>query len=93
MGLRTVTLSSARTAAPSRDEWRRRVDLALSRAAAAITAGRTDEVRELAAEIASWDEPHRVYQARRQLTELVFSASANLSEGRGEVELKMSWPE
>ena len=80
MGLRTVTLSSARTAAPSRDEWRRRVDLALSRAAAAITAGRTDEVRELAAEIASWDEPHRVYQARRQLTELVFSASANLSE-------------
>jgi len=80
MGLRTVTLSSAPAAPPSREEWRRRVELALSRVAAAIAAGRPAEVRDVAAEIAAWDEPHRIYQARRQLVELVFSASANLPE-------------
>ena len=75
MALRTVTLATEEQQAPLAPvDPRRRLERLLAQAAAAAGAGRLDELRELFAELATW-EPQRAYQARRQLAELAFSSS------------------
>jgi tetratricopeptide (TPR) repeat protein len=80
MAIRTVTLSAEPrrlTLTPS--DWRKRVEQQIAQANAAIGTGRLEELRSIFAGLDTWD-PQRAYQVRRQLTELAFGASANLTE-------------
>lgn len=80
MALRIVTPSAEpRRLTLSRPEWHRRVSQTIMQASAAIGAARLDELSGIFASIATWD-PQRIYQARRQLTELAFTASTGLAE-------------
>src|SRR4051812_33271070 len=79
MALRTTTLAATTPAAAPKD-WRERVEDALAAAGAAIRAGDVARVAAIYADVAGWDERQRAYQARRQLTELVFSAGTATAE-------------
>src|SRR6185437_7026874 len=73
MALRTSSIpaSSAAPAAPA--DWRGRVELALTVAAAKLTADDRDGFAGVFADVAAWDEPQRSYQARCRLAELVLA--------------------
>jgi tetratricopeptide (TPR) repeat protein len=73
MALRTssVAASSATPAAPA--DWRGRVEVALTVAAAKISAEDRAGLAGVFADIAAWDDPQRAYQARCRLAELVLA--------------------
>jgi tetratricopeptide (TPR) repeat protein len=73
MALRTSSIpaSSAAPAAPA--DWRGRVEVALTVAAAKLTADDRAGLAAVFADVASWEDPQRAYQARCRLAELVLA--------------------
>src|SRR5919198_5612852 len=85
MGLRTTKLEAGRPeVSRTSREWTTLLQDVLARGAEAAKAGRPQTVAALFAEVAAWEDPQRVYQARRELTELVFALSG---------ERAASWPQ
>ena len=73
MALRTSSIapSQATPAAPA--DWRGRVDLAVSVAAARLAAADLDGLASIFADVATWEDEQRAYQARCRLAELVLA--------------------
>jgi tetratricopeptide (TPR) repeat protein len=73
MALRTSSIapSQATPAAPA--DWRGRVDLAVSVAAARLAAADLDGLAAVFADVATWEDEQRAYQARCRLAELVLA--------------------
>jgi hypothetical protein len=73
MALRTSSIapSQATPAAPA--DWRGRVDLAVSVAAARLAAADLDGLASVFADVATWEDEQRAYQARCRLAELVLA--------------------
>ena len=73
MALRTSSIpsSSATPAAPA--DWRGRVELAITVAAARLTAGDLDGLAAVFADVSGWDDRQRAYQARCRLAECVLA--------------------
>src|SRR2546430_755918 len=73
MALRTSSIapSQATPAAPA--DWRGRVDLAVSVAAARLAAADLDGLAAVFTDVAAWEDEHRAYQARCRLAELVLA--------------------
>src|SRR4051794_7098226 len=73
MALRTSSIapSQATPAAPA--DWRGRVDLAVSVAAARLAAADLDGLAAVFADVAAWEDEQRAYQARCRLAELVLA--------------------
>ncbi|HEX5557086.1 MAG TPA: glycosyltransferase [Gaiellales bacterium] len=73
MALRTSSIapSQATPAAPA--DWRGRVDLAVSVAAARLAAADLDGLAAVFADLATWEDEQRAYQARCRLAELVLA--------------------
>jgi len=73
MALRTSSIapSQATPAAPA--DWRGRVDLAVSVAAARLAAADFDGLAAVFADVATWEDEQRAYQARCRLAELILA--------------------
>jgi tetratricopeptide (TPR) repeat protein len=71
MALRTSSLPVPDAPPPTPAEWRSRVEGAVAAAAAALAAGDVERLSAVYAELAGWDDPHRAFQARRDVTEQV----------------------
>src|SRR3954468_17100694 len=73
MALRTSSIapSQATPAAPA--DWRGRVDLAVSIAPARLAAADLDGLAAVFADVATWEDEQRAYQARCRLAELVLA--------------------
>jgi tetratricopeptide (TPR) repeat protein len=73
MALRTSSIpsSSATPAAPA--DWRGRVELAITVAAARLTAGDLDGLTAVFADVTGWEDRQRAYQARCRLAECVLA--------------------
>ncbi|HEX3328639.1 MAG TPA: glycosyltransferase [Gaiellales bacterium] len=73
MALRTSSIapSQATPAAPA--DWRGRVDLAVSVAAARLAAADLDGLATVFADVATWEDEQRAYQARCRLAELILA--------------------
>ncbi|HEY2869167.1 MAG TPA: glycosyltransferase [Gaiellales bacterium] len=73
MALRTSSIapSQATPAAPA--DWRGRVDLAVSVAAARLAAADLEGLAAVFAEVATWEDEQRAYQARCRLAELILA--------------------
>ncbi len=73
MALRTSKLAASSTTPAAPADWRGRVEVALTVAAAKLTAGDTAGLTAIFADVAGWDDPQRAYQARSRLAELVLA--------------------
>ena len=73
MALRTSSVSAASATPAAPADWRGRVELALTVAAAKLTADDRAGLAAVFADVAGWDEPQRAYQARCRLAELVLA--------------------
>jgi tetratricopeptide (TPR) repeat protein len=73
MALRTSSIpaSSATPAAPT--DWRGRLEVALTVAAAKLTADDREGLAAVFADVSGWDDAQRAYQARCRLAELVLA--------------------
>ena len=73
MALRTSSIapSQATPAAPA--DWRGRVDLAVSVAAARLAAADLDGLAAVFADVTTWEDEQRAYQARCRLAELILA--------------------
>ena len=69
-----------------------RLERMLAAAGAAIRQGRPEELEQLHAELSTWDDPQRAFQARRQLAELVFATQGTLDERRLDPGLRRDRP-
>jgi glycosyltransferase involved in cell wall biosynthesis/Flp pilus assembly protein TadD len=83
MGLRTTSLTPGAERRLTPDEARGRLERTLAAAEGGMRAGGTDRLAGAFAEVSAWGDPHRRYQARRDLARLVMHAP----EGR------VPWPE
>jgi tetratricopeptide (TPR) repeat protein len=73
MALRTSSIApSQATPAPPAD-WRGRVDLAVSVAAARLAAADLEGLAAVFADVATWEDEQRAYQARCRLAELILA--------------------
>src|SRR5262245_15249050 len=81
MGLRITTFEPGDAAeAPLHETPTARLERTLGAAGDAIRRGRPEELERIHAEVSAWDDPQRVFQARRQLVDLVFAAQSSLDD-------------
>jgi tetratricopeptide (TPR) repeat protein len=73
MALRTSSIAPSRATPAASADWRGRVDLAVSVAAARLAAADLDGLAAVFADIATWEDEQRAYQARCRLAELVLA--------------------
>ncbi len=73
MALRTSSIPSSSTTPAAPADWRGRVELALTVAAARLTAGDLAGLAAVFADVAGWEDRQRAYQARCRLAELVLA--------------------
>ncbi len=73
MALRTSSIAPSQTAPAAPADWRGRVDLAVSVAAARLTAADLDGLAAVFADVATWEDDQRAYQARCRLAELILA--------------------
>ena len=73
MALRTSSIAPSRATPAAPADWRGRVDLAVSVAAARLAAADLDGLASIFADVATWEDEQRAYQARCRLAELVLA--------------------
>ena len=73
MALRTSSIPSSGTRPAAPADWRGRVELAVTVAAARLTAGDLDGLAAVFADVAGWEDRQRAYQARCRLAECVLA--------------------
>ena len=73
MALRTSSIPSSSTTPAAPADWRGRVELALTVAAARLTAGDLAGLAAVFADVSGWEDRQRAYQARCRLAELVLA--------------------
>jgi tetratricopeptide (TPR) repeat protein len=73
MALRTSSIPASSTTPAAPADWRGRVELALTVAAARLTAGDPAGLAAVFADVSGWEDPQRAYQARCRLAELVLA--------------------
>lgn len=73
MALRTSSLPTSRPEPLTPADWRRRVEDAVAAGAAALEAGDMGALGAIYTDLAGWDDRHRAFQARRDLTECVLA--------------------
>jgi len=73
MALRTSSIAPSQTTPAAPADWRGRVDLAVSVAAARLTAADLDGLAAVFADVATWEDEQRAYQARCRLAELILA--------------------
>src|SRR3954454_14754436 len=79
MALRAVTLTpAARRLTLSKDGWRKQVETTLTHAKDALRRDDLETVAALFAELETWGDEQRAYQACRQLTEVAFTAADSM---------------
>jgi hypothetical protein len=81
MALRTSSLPVPDSPAPTPADWRRRVEGAVASAVTALTAGDTERLAAVYANVATWEDASRAYQARRDVTEAVLAHRPAAPEG------------
>src|SRR3954447_26198855 len=82
MGLRITPFETGDAAeGPLHDTPFERLDRVVGNAGTAIRQGRPEELEQIYADVAAWDDPQRAFQAQRQLAELVFAAQGTLADG------------
>src|SRR3954451_6758180 len=82
MGLRITTFEAGDAAeTPLNETPAARLERIVNTAAAAVRQGRPEELEQIHADLAEWDDEQRAFQARRQLVELVFASQGTLPDG------------
>src|SRR3954451_12056907 len=82
MGLRITTFEAGDAAeTPLNETPAARLERILTTAGAAVRQGRPEELEQIHADLAGWDDEQRAFQARRRLVELVFAAQGTLPDG------------
>jgi glycosyltransferase involved in cell wall biosynthesis len=78
--LRVASVETAQTAAPrSPREWQRAIARVTAAASGAVRSGDADALRRSYEDAAAFEDPHRVFQARKLVTEAVFGQSQVLA--------------
>lgn len=81
MALRLATLEAVDRTPTTPDEWAREVDRVVAAASHAMLAGAND-LGDFFRQIDGWGNPHRLYEARKRLAELVLGSTSEMALDR-----------